>query len=103
MKIRKWQVFGEKLSNEDLTNNAKKDFNNAEKQALSDSREEFDLLINNFDFEYIWSTSLDIKSLDNNDYLVSFDSNGSSKKIKISLCKVNDHYLIDRIESYKKK
>lgn len=89
-----------KLRDKYLTKNAKADFDKAEQQELLDNREDFDLLVDNFDFEYIWAKSLEITPLNDNDYLVFFGNNGYFKKIKISLYNDKNQYVIDRIQQY---
>lgn len=91
-----------KLRDEYLTKNAKADFEKAEQKELLDNKEDFYLLIDNFDFEYLWAKSLVIEQLNYNNFLVSFDCNGRTKKIIISLSKNNNGYMIDRIQRYKK-
>ena len=58
----------------------------------------FDLLIDNYDFDRVWSESLEFKQLNDNDYLVSYKVNGKIYKIVISIKRNGDEYIVNGIK-----
>ncbi|MFR1234827.1 MAG: hypothetical protein ACLSC9_00600 [Barnesiella sp.] len=81
-----------------LTRNAAQEFNLAEQNQLADGVKGYDLLIDNFDFDYLWHKSLHISSLGDN-YIVEYKSGDKVHKIVISLKKCNGNYFIDGIST----
>ena len=82
-----------------LTSNALWQFdNNASKnQHEWDGWMNYDLLIDHFDFDYLWASSMKFTQLKENTYLVSYISNASLHEIILKVIKQDKEYRIDSI------
>lgn len=82
------------LRKEYLTDNALKQFEVAEKEAMIDGERGYDLLICDFDFENLWRPSIKVVPLNKDTYEVSYMKN---KTIKLKVIKQGQSYRIDSI------
>ena len=57
----------------------------------------YDPLIDNSDFDFIWLYTLNIQQIDKYEYDVSYIGYGVSHRIRISLKKVKNSFMIDSI------
>lgn len=86
------------LRNQHLSENALGQYKNAEFENSMDGHGGYDLLIDNYDFDRVWSESLKFKQLRDNDYLVSYKVNGKTYKIVISIKKIGNEYIVNEIK-----
>ena len=82
-----------------LTYRAISEFKSAEQNHFNDGMEGYDLLIDNFDFDYQWYRFFHISRLGNG-YVVEYKSCNKVHRIIITLKKCNDNYYIDGISIY---
>lgn len=84
-----------RLSN--LSPTALQQFKNAELENQEDGLYGYDLLINNFDFDCMWLTSLKFVQLSNDNYQISYRAGVKIHKINIKVDYRNSKYLINSI------
>lgn len=84
-----------------LSEDALAQYKNAECENLMDGHRGYDLLIDNYDFDRVWSESLKFKQLNDNDYLVSYMVKGKIYKIVISIKKNGNEYIANEIKVIK--
>ena len=82
-----------------LTSNALWQFDNntSKNQHEWDGWMNYDLLIDHFDFDYLWASSMKFTQLKENTYLVSYISNASLHEIILKVIKQDKEYRIDSI------
>ncbi len=87
------------LRSEHLTQNAQLQFKKQEDIWLLDTFSGYDLLIDNFDFDYIWKNSIEIIQTDDNLYEFSYILGATNYKvtISISLTYIDGTYNINSI------
>lgn len=86
------------LRNRHLSEDALVQYKSAELENSMDGHRGYDLLIDNYDFDRVWSESLEFKQLNDNDYLVSYKVNGKIYKIVISIKRNGDEYIVNGIK-----
>lgn len=84
-----------------LTENALMQYKKAEEESLMDGYQDYDLLIDNYDFDKSWMASLKFERLNNLEYLVSYYGNNKECRMIISVIKDDDNYMINGIKIVK--
>lgn len=85
------------LRSEYLTQNGKSQFKSKRNIYLQDGYDGYDLLIDNFDFDYTWRNSIEINHIKDNMYEFSYTVAKYKVRIQITLSVTNGIYQIDSI------
>lgn len=88
-----------KLRDRYFSENALAQFKEADDSNLFDSREGFDLLVGNFDFDPMWYKSLEVKDVGDGCYQISYHMNGWREEIEVVVASSERGYIIDSIKS----
>ncbi len=89
------------LRRKHLTLNALKQFDVAEEEHKADGQPGYDVLIDGFDFDYLWRPSIKISKLDKNNYQVHCTKRGKCCSIILKISKRGGRYQISDIVTYK--
>lgn len=81
-----------------LSDSALTQYKNAEVENLMDGHSNYDLLIDNYDYDGGWCKSLKFERLDACDYLVSYRGNDNDYKIVVSIIKDGNIYVINGVK-----
>lgn len=80
-----------------FTNQANEQYEQMKHNSFGDGLLYYDPLIDNSDFDFIWLYTLNIQQIDKYEYDVSYIGYGVSHRIRISLKKVKNSFMIDSI------
>lgn len=88
------QLLSLRLNN--LSQNAIDQLEDAELENRKDGLNGFDLLIDNFDFDCLWYKNIKFSQLNNDDYQITYLAGNKTYKIKVTIKRKGNRYLIDR-------
>lgn len=80
-----------------FTNQANEQYEQMKHKSFGDGLLYYDPLIDNSDFDFIWLYTLNIQQIDKYEYDVSYIGYGVPHRIRISLKKVKNSFMIDSI------